>query len=490
MVMWRFEILDMRFETLNWIEIRTKLALKYCECISVYSLFALIICFISLPFFANAQNARAFIDLSVSPSKVYAGQPAILTYTVYTDQYFTQPPEVSNLQMDGAFLVPYDRSYSLFLQKGGKNMPAIQFKFRIFPVQAGKLTLPPLNFTVTMPTEKNPLGVEQKIKSHGLTLNVLNPPGGPPGESIVGTSASLTQKWSKPLASVKEGDVVERDIIINAGGTVAGLLPEVKLDSLDWAQIYEATPVTKDNRPPGSDAISAYRIEKFRYLFSKTGKHTLPEISVNYWNLSTHKLAKLKIPAKEIEVHENKNLGMLRSIQDSLDKAFLKATDPHASEAAPKTYLGLTPKQWLLLLIGIGLLWFIIRRLIIPIVRTIHNRWFRYKQSEHFLFIEVRRNALFSNSANTYNALEKWMLALPGRIKSLDDLYTQTGLTQLAELGNTINKDLFKENTKETTALKYSFLFPLLSKARKILLRKYEVKEMKMDYRVLNEGSL
>lgn len=478
----------MRFEIFIWIRKVYILGRNVSGVLICF--FVLLICFFSEPLRVQAQNARAFIDLSVSPSKVYAGQPAILTYTVYTDQYFTQPPEVSNLQMDGAFLVPYDRSYSLFLQKGGKNLPAIQFKFRIFPVQAGKLTLPPLNFTVTMPTEKNPLGVEQKIKSHGLTLNVLNPPGGPPGESIVGSSASLTEKWSKPLASVKEGDVIERDIIINAGGTVAGLLPEVTLDSLDWAQIYEATPVTKDNRPPGSDAISAYRTEKFRYLFSKTGKHTLPEVTVNFWNLSTHKLSKLKIPAKEIEVHENKNLGILRSIQDSLDKAFLKATDPHAAKAAPTTYFGLTPKQWLFLLIGVGILWFIVRRLILPITRSVRNKWYHYKQSEHFLFINVRRKALFSDSLNTYNALGKWMLALPGGIKSMQDLSAQTGLPQLTELSNTINNDLFKESTNETTALKHSSLFPLLSKARKALLRKYEAKEVKMDYRVLNEGSI
>ncbi|MNE64352.1 hypothetical protein D3C80_1597600 [compost metagenome] len=82
------------------------------------------------------------------------------------------------------------------------------------------------------------------------------------------------------------------------------------------------------------------------------------------------------------------------------------------------------------------------------------------------------------------------MLALPGGIKSLQDLSAQTGLPQLTELNNVINNDLFKENTKETTALKHSSLFPLLSKARKVLLRKYETKEVKMDYRVLNESSL
>lgn len=63
----------------------------------------LFIVLILLSISVRAQDAHAYIDLSISPKKVYAGQPAILTYTVYTDQYFTQPPEVSNLQMNGAF---------------------------------------------------------------------------------------------------------------------------------------------------------------------------------------------------------------------------------------------------------------------------------------------------------------------------------------------------------------------------------------------------
>ncbi|MNS35588.1 hypothetical protein D3C72_677480 [compost metagenome] len=446
----------------------------------------LFIVLILLSISVRAQDAHAYIDLSISPKKVYAGQPAILTYTVYTDQYFTQPPEVSNLQMNGAFLVPYDRSYSITLQKNGKNMPAIQFMFRIFPVEAGKLVLPPLKFTVTVPTEKNPLGVERKIQSHGLTLNVLNPPGGPPGESIVGTSATLNEKWSRPLTTIKEGDVVERDITIHAGGTVAGLLPSVKLDSLDWAQIYEGTPITKDNRPPGSNAISAYRTERFKYLFSKTGKHKLPEIEINYWNLSTHRLTKLKIPEHEIDVKENKNLGMLRSIQDSIDEAFLKATDPKTAKATPKTYLGLTPKQWLFLLISLGILWFIIRRMILPLFRFVRNKFYSYKKTEAYLFKKLKWKAFFGKQKETYNLLNQWLLTLPGNVKTLKDLANETSMPELNQLAQKINNELFESNAAESAALKHATLFPLLSKARKIQLDNYNPKKEQQDYTVLN----
>lgn len=112
-----------------------------------------------------------------------------------------------------------------------------------------------------------------------------------------------TAKWADENPKFKVGETVAREITITALGVTENQLPQIEFkDILEWKQYPD--------KPQYSSTIHENKIisqETIRvvYIPQKSGKLTLPEIIVPWFNVKTQKTEAAVIPSQEVEVEDN-----------------------------------------------------------------------------------------------------------------------------------------------------------------------------------------
>lgn len=327
---------------------------------------------------ANTKPARIWATATFNKEKVLVGEPLVVTVTVYTSTWFTQPPVFSEIQVQGALMVRLEqRSGARSVTIGRQQYPAIQQQFVVYPSVIGTNRLPAFEVITTSPPEGGYKGIERVIKTKERTFEVLGPPEGTDTSNwMTAFDLQLTESWDRPLEDLKAGDILERRIRIEASGTLSAAIAPPVIEDIDFGSIYPQTPQLSNRQMRGS--FNGTRTEILRYLLEKDGQFEIPALEMNYFSLKDKELRSKSLPATALDIAPNPDLAFILSQQELL-QAELAKEQPQENVVEPSwSYLGLNAWQWsLLLLAGIGLL-------------VILGRWFKRfqirrarKQVEH-----------------------------------------------------------------------------------------------------------
>ena len=357
---------------------------------------------LSTSIFAQTKPAKIWASVQFNKRTVMVGEPLVVTVSVFTSTWFTNPPEFSEIQVPNALMARLEqRGGARTVTIGRKKYPAIEQKFVVYPVKVGENSMPSITIETESPPEGDYKGRRRIIRSPERKFTVLAPPEGVLTEQwLTAYNIQLNDTWDRPLDNLKAGDVLERRITILASGALAALIPPLDLGEIDFGTIYLKSPQLSNVQNQAS--FSGRRIEIASYLLEKSGTFQLPEITFSWFNPTAKSIQSKSLPAIELVIAENPNLEFILSMQDSLQS--LLAAQEAKFPKEPFTLLGL---NW----------W----QLIIAVVTSIIIFYLLFKGIHRVLQFYKRKKKVEAESEGHYfeELLEKWEKKTP------DLIYTQ-----------------------------------------------------------------
>lgn len=349
---------------------------------------------------------QLFTEVSFDKPSVYLGEPLEVSISVYTATWFTKGVSPGNVKVNGAFTV-YFRSLSTSKEVDGQLYSGVKLFFNVFPYEASDLIFPSLEFTVETPDIGGYKGKKRKVKTRKRIIKVKDVPKGiEKSKWLVSNSVSVYDTWKGDVKNVKVGDVLERTIRQQVGGTVSEFIPEIPWNPIENVSIYPKRPKLKNNQT--KTAIGASRTDKAQYLFEKEGTVVIPEVVVHWWHPRNKKLYKKTLKALRIEVAANPDLELLETVRAALDN------DAAASDTSeiPLLILGLEPKKFTLLLLGCLLSIYLFIIVGSKVVKRYNAYRKAYKASEEYYFKLFVKSYRMRNTETTVRDCYKWLDSL------------------------------------------------------------------------------
>lgn len=362
----------------------------------------LVLFFISSHFFAQG----VFSTVTSNKSQVYVGEPVAITVSVYTPTWFTKGVDIGNLTVNGAFTV-YFRSVSTSRKIKGQTYAGIQFIYNVFPFEEQDIVIPALNFEVESPNVGDYKGIRRKIQSKEKVIKIKpTPPEIDRDQWFVTGGMTVRENWKGNLKAVKVGDVIERTITRYTRNTVAELIPPILWDSILSVSEYPIRPEVTTNKTRTD--ISAIRTDGVKYLFEEEGEIVLADMEFSWWNPYQKKYLKRTIKGRTIRVKPNPDLGILRTIKDSLEvKQELINTEEEKKEA--KTYFGLSLKEFLALLVVVSIVIYLFIRYLLKARKAFIRKWGAYRASESYAFKRFLSDSNSEDPGKAIPALYHWI---------------------------------------------------------------------------------
>jgi hypothetical protein len=266
----------------------------------------------------------------------------------------------------------------------GKKYAGLQFYFIVFPYKAGSFNVPAIKIVATTPPEGSSESKKVTIQTAAQHFTVKDVPATMKDQNwFVAKDVSISEKWSKPLQNLKVGDVIERSITIDAGGTLPQFIPQLHKDSLDFASAYLQDAELEDKRDD-YDA-NGKLTQTIIYLLEKEGDFVIPAVQVKWWNPNSSKSYSRSAYAGKIHVKANPDLGIVATLKDSLQ------ANQSISAVAPPSKKKFTiwgyPWYWVILAAAVVLyILYLLVRFIITQFKNYKTRHAIYLAGEQYAF--------------------------------------------------------------------------------------------------------
>ncbi|HXB93926.1 MAG TPA: BatD family protein [Puia sp.] len=378
---------------------------------------------------AVAQTG-CFAQVALDRRSVYVQQPFRVTITVLTPTWYTAPLQFDHLQIPQAFILPFDQTTLGMFTVGGKSYAGLQFYFIVFPYQPGAFVIPPIHIVAHTPPAGSSTSKEVSISTAAQSFAVRPVPTERGDRNwFVAKNVTIGEHWSKPLQGLKVGDVIERTVVIDAGGTLPQFIPPLQKDSLSFADTWLRSADLSDRRDE-YDANGRLTQTEI-YLLEKEGEFELPAIPVTWWNPISGKLYSRSAAAVGIRVGANPDLGMLVSLKDSLNAGHPTAAAGTAGGKSWRLFgmawywaVGACLSGLLLLRLSIG--WSVSGW------RTYRRRHAEYLAGERYAFRRLMRSPL--ELQVFIGALYNWWdrYTFPGKSCSVTEQMRQQGYGSIA----------------------------------------------------------
>lgn len=373
------------------------------------------------------EAQQLWADVTLNKSSVYVGEPVQVSISIYTETWFTRGVDLGNLNVKGAF-TNYLMPTSVSINKEGKRFAGVKMIYIIFPYDEKDIVFPALTIEVETPPVGGYKGVKRTLTTSSKKIKIKPTPSDLKKESwLVANAVKVTENWKGDKSDLKVGDVLERKITRNVSNTVAELIPPTVWDSIPGVSIYQGKSSIKNLQ--AQKDISAQRDETIKYLFEKEGQVTLPDLVYTWYNPVAQKLYKRTLEAVTINVKPNDDLGMLKTIRDSLQLEQV-AADASVEKNNERTIWGLPLHILIILVLGFVIL-FLVKKIRILYV-YIKRKQEQYRQTEPYYFNQIKRAIRQGNDKTIVNAFYRWIDALELKdptFKSLMSLTPQEGET-------------------------------------------------------------
>lgn len=396
-------------------------------------------------FFASSSlfAQGVFSTVTANKKEVYVGEPLRVTVSVFTPTWFTEGIDIGNIKVNGAFSV-YFRSLSTSRKINGQTYAVVELYYNVFPFEEQDMVIPALSFEVETPPLGGYKGVKRKIQTKEKVITIKpTPPDIDRDKWLVTSGMSVRENWIGNLNSVKVGDVLERKITRNASNTVAELIPPVFWDSIPTVSLYAVRPVVNTNK--SRVAISATRTDGVKYLFEEEGDVILPDMEFTWWNPNQKKYLKRTIKGRTISIKPNPDLGILRTIKDSLNvKQALINTDEEKKEA--KTYFGFSLREFIVLVLVLGIVLYFLVRYLFKFWKIFMHKRAVYIASERYAFHKFLSISNSEDSGKSISALYHWSGFLNLKEPTLRELVVASQSKELIPEIEAIETHLKDEN--------------------------------------------
>lgn len=214
-----------------------------------------------------------------------------------------------------------DKRYSTTIN--GERYQVLERRYAIFPEKSGELVIPAAVFNGRMAgaslrrgrttgmssmmerflgdSVMRAPGKRIRLRSDAISLDIKPRPADYSGEHwLPSEQLVLGDSWADGPPEFRSGEPVTRTITLEAKGLESSHFPEINLPGTAGVRMYPEKPEHETR----TDGEWVYGISKqtIAYVPVATGRITLPEISIDWWDTTTQQQRSAVIPAWEINV--------------------------------------------------------------------------------------------------------------------------------------------------------------------------------------------
>src|SRR5690554_414695 len=267
----------------------------------------------------QSTSQDVFVEAKVEKDSVYVQEQILLTLRLYT-----------SVNLNGAELQPLEMTDALVVDLGdtqfqttlnGKPHIVVERVYSIFPQHSGELVIPSLTYNVSLSAGQRDIWgnrgssnlLRLRTEEKKLTVNTIPQQfNGQPW--MPAQNFELREHWSSPTDRLKVGEPVTRTITLVADGLTAGQLSFLSVPQVDGLTFYPDQAQNDDQN--SKKGVQGSRIETIAIVPNRSGKFTLPAVSVNWWDTRNQKMQTAIIPAKTLYVDDTAE-SLANSIQRS-----------------------------------------------------------------------------------------------------------------------------------------------------------------------------
>lgn len=256
------------------------------------------------------QNASSevFVDVKVSKDNAYVQEQILFTIRLYT-----------SVNLNGAEMTPLELPDALIVDLGenqyqtninGRQHIVVERVYSIFPQHSGELIIPSLTYNVSVRSGQrdpwaDPFGNRRsnllRLRTEEQRVKVNTAPAQFTGQDwLPAKDLQLTEHWS--TERLKVGEPVTRTITLSAEGLTAGQLTPLSMPAVDGLTFYPDQPQNDDKT--SNKGVTGSRIETLAIIPNRSGKFTLPAISVDWWDTDSQEMKTATLPAKTVQVED------------------------------------------------------------------------------------------------------------------------------------------------------------------------------------------
>jgi hypothetical protein len=256
-----------------------------------------------LPPSVKEQMAKEFFfDIEVDQESTYVQAQILYTEKLY---YSVQHDNatLSELTVTDAHIVQLGEVRNYNTSVNGQRMGVYERRFAIFPDESGELVIPGQKFTASVVNQYNRFsrGRPVNIVSEPINISIKSTPKSyPQSPWLPSEQVRISDRWSKTYDEWQVGEPVTRTITINAKGLLGSQLPNIALPIVDGLKYYPDQSEHEDQVEVSG--VQGIFQQSLAIIPTKSGRVTIPEVRIPWWNTQTNKLEYALLPSQTITV--------------------------------------------------------------------------------------------------------------------------------------------------------------------------------------------
>ncbi|WP_303722782.1 BatD family protein [Malonomonas rubra] len=257
----------------------------------------------------TSQNKDLYLEVDAQPKSAYVQQQVIYSVRLYRRLEITNAslsdPEFSTGEAISE-KIGEDHSYETIVD--GRRYLVIERQYAVFPQQQGKLEIAPIRFSGQLLQNQRsffgPLtqaGPIRRFSSDSVTIDIKPVPSSFTGKTWLPVkNLQISEDWSTDPSQLVVGEPATHTLKLTAHGALASLLPKLTADQLAQFKLYPDQPQL-ENQYQKQLAVGS-REEKVAIIPTSSGKFTLPEQKISWWNTTTDQQETLVIKGRTLQV--------------------------------------------------------------------------------------------------------------------------------------------------------------------------------------------
>ena len=238
-------------------------------------------------------------------SQVDEVKPLLNQQILYTVKLFTNKP-IANAHYEpptaeDALVIPLGEGKRYETKQQEHPYAVEEQRYAIFPQKSG-------SFKITSPSFQAILfGIDDtpiQVTGKPTILNVQPIPSSEKNHFwLPAHNVSLSETYENKPNVIKQNDTLNRIITLKAEAMPAQLLPTIPLEKNKNYQAYAELPDIQNQIK--EQVLTGQSTIKITYIFNTAGHITLPEITIPWYNITTHQPQIARLPSFTVEVLPN-----------------------------------------------------------------------------------------------------------------------------------------------------------------------------------------
>lgn len=256
-----------------------------------------------LPQSVKEQIAKEFFfDIEVDSTSTYVQAQVLYTEKLYYSVNH-EDATLSELKVTDAHVVPLGdvRQYSTSIN--GQRMGVYERRYAIFAEESGEMVIPGQKFTASVVNSYNrwSRGRPVSIIAEPIRIQVKATPNNyPQAPWLPSPEIKVSDRWSKAFSEWQVGEPITRNITIDATGLSGSQLPNIALPVVEGLKYYPDQSEHQDKAD--TLGIQGSLQQSLAIVPTQSGRITLPEVRIPWWNIKSNKLEYAILPEQVVNV--------------------------------------------------------------------------------------------------------------------------------------------------------------------------------------------